>query len=94
MKQVADEKNKSGVNVLDLGCGKGGDLLKFQKGPVSHVICADIAETSVDQCKERYKSHKHRFTAEFVTGDCSKVHFPYNNFSDMILIIECFSFAG
>lgn len=94
MKQVADEKNKKGVNVLDLGCGKGGDLLKFQKGPVSHVICADIAETSVDQCEQRYKSHRHRFTAEFVTGDCSKVKFFHlltTTFSFNKLI---FSFAG
>jgi len=66
-----------------LGCGKGGDLLKFQKGPVSHVICADIAETSVDQCEERYKSHQHNFTAEFITGDCSKVKIlnPLTTFS-------------
>lgn len=28
------------VTVLDLGCGKGGDLLKWQKGRVDHVICA------------------------------------------------------
>lgn len=91
LKQVADEKNKSGVNVLDLGCGKGGDLLKFQKGPVSHVICADIAETSVDQCKERYKSHKHRFTAEFVTGDCSKVNLKskFNKPETKLDIVSC-----
>ena len=28
------------ITILDLGCGKGGDLLKWQKGRVGHVICA------------------------------------------------------
>ncbi len=65
------------LNVLDLGCGKGGDLLKWERGRVHHVVCADIAETSIEQCKERYAKLKHRsrnvFTAEFIAADCSKV---------------------
>lgn len=63
--------------MLDLGCGKGGDLLKWQKGHVSHVVCADIAQTSIEQCKERYSKardrHRNIFTAEFIAADCSKV---------------------
>ena len=65
------------LNVLDLGCGKGGDLLKWERGRVHHVICADIAETSIEQCKDRYAKLKHRsrnvFSAEFIAADCSKV---------------------
>nr|SVE94284.1 EOG090X07I2 [Simocephalus serrulatus] len=64
------------LNVLDLGCGKGGDLLKWERGHVHHVVCADIAETSIEQCKERYAKLKSRsrqvFTAEFIATDCSK----------------------
>nr|SVE76431.1 EOG090X07I2 [Daphnia longispina] len=65
------------LNVLDLGCGKGGDLLKWERGNVHHVVCADIAETSIEQCKERYATLKHRsrnnvFSAEFIAADCSK----------------------
>ena len=30
------------MTILDLGCGKGGDLLKWQKGRVDHVICAGV----------------------------------------------------
>nr|SVE93664.1 EOG090X07I2 [Scapholeberis mucronata] len=66
------------LNVLDLGCGKGGDLLKWERGNVHHVICADIAATSIEQCKERYEKMKHRsrpvFTAEFIAADCSKTN--------------------
>lgn len=65
------------VSVLDVGCGKGGDLLKWQKGNIQHLICADIAETSVEQCKERYNRTKSRarggcFSAQFIVADCTK----------------------
>lgn len=45
------------LNVLDVGCGKGGDLLKWQKVGATHVVCCDIAETSVQQCEQRYNSN-------------------------------------
>ncbi|XP_014875417.1 mRNA cap guanine-N(7) methyltransferase [Poecilia latipinna] len=67
------------VSVLDLGCGKGGDLLKWRRGGISHIVCADIAEVSVDQCRTRYeemkrKSHSNEkiFSAQFIASDCSK----------------------
>ncbi|XP_069174924.1 E3 ubiquitin-protein ligase TRIM23-like isoform X2 [Procambarus clarkii] len=65
------------ISALDLGCGKGGDLLKWQKGNIRHLVCADIAETSLDQCKERHELNKKKgrgkgFTAEFILADCTK----------------------
>lgn len=66
------------VRVLDLGCGKGGDLLKWRRGNISHLVCTDIAEVSVEQCRSRYeemrrKSHSDDlFTAEFITADATK----------------------
>uniref|UniRef100_A0A3P8RZN4 mRNA cap guanine-N(7) methyltransferase n=1 Tax=Amphiprion percula TaxID=161767 RepID=A0A3P8RZN4_AMPPE len=67
------------VSVLDLGCGKGGDLLKWRRGGINHLVCADIAGVSVEQCQSRYedmkrKSHANEriFSAEFITADCSK----------------------
>lgn len=48
------------INVLDLACGKGGDLKKWKmSGCVDHVIMTDIAEVSIEQCKERYAKLKH-----------------------------------
>ncbi|XP_039976845.1 mRNA cap guanine-N7 methyltransferase [Xiphias gladius] len=67
------------VSVLDLGCGKGGDLLKWRRGGINHLVCADIAGVSVEQCQSRYeemkkKSHVNEkiFSAQFITADCSK----------------------
>ncbi|XP_022603098.1 mRNA cap guanine-N7 methyltransferase [Seriola dumerili] len=67
------------ISVLDLGCGKGGDLLKWRRGGINHLVCADIAAVSVEQCQSRYedmkrKSHANEkiFSAQFITADCSK----------------------
>ncbi|XP_033754796.1 mRNA cap guanine-N7 methyltransferase-like [Pecten maximus] len=68
--------------VLDMCCGKGGDLLKWKKGQISKLVCADIAETSVEQCESRYQEMVDRgrndrgpnriFSAEFIAADCTK----------------------
>ncbi|KAI1298418.1 mRNA cap guanine-N7 methyltransferase [Halotydeus destructor] len=43
------------ITVLDMACGKGGDLKKWKIGKIHHLICTDIAETSLTHCKERYE---------------------------------------
>ncbi|XP_060081856.1 mRNA cap guanine-N7 methyltransferase-like [Ylistrum balloti] len=73
---------RSDLSVLDLCCGKGGDLLKWKKGQISKIVCADIAATSVEQCQSRYQEMVDRgrndrgpnriFSAEFITADCTK----------------------
>jgi mRNA (guanine-N7-)-methyltransferase len=65
-------------------CGKGGDIQKWSKSnAVRHVVFADIAETSVEQCKERYKTmasyqKQNVFSAEFISADCTKVIFLHS----------------
>lgn len=65
------------ISVLDLGSGKGGDLLKWKKGKICSLVCADIAATSVQQCEERHRQNKQRerhgiYDAEFITADCTR----------------------
>lgn len=63
--------------VLDLGCGKGGDLPKYNRNVrVGLVVGVDIADVSIDQCKERYKTSKPKpgydgqfFVADLTTTD-------------------------
>lgn len=72
-------RKKSDITVLDLGCGKGGDLLKWKKGRIKKLVCTDIADISVQQCKQRYEDMKARcryneriFDAEFIQADSTK----------------------
>ncbi|XP_023242425.1 mRNA cap guanine-N7 methyltransferase-like [Centruroides sculpturatus] len=70
------------ISVLDIGAGKGGDLLKWKKGRINHLVCADIAETSLQHCQQRYRDIKRSskrfgdpepFTVEFIPADCTKI---------------------
>uniref|UniRef100_A0A3Q3XIF0 mRNA (guanine-N(7))-methyltransferase n=1 Tax=Mola mola TaxID=94237 RepID=A0A3Q3XIF0_MOLML len=85
--EILEEVRATGarhVSVLDLGCGKGGDLLKWRRGGISHLVCADIAAVSVEQCQSRYDDMKRRshgneriYSANFITADCSKVEIQH-----------------
>lgn len=68
--------------VIDLGCGKGGDLGKWQLAPqiVDLYVGIDPAEISIDQARDRYGSMRSGrgsrgrknplFHAEFIPRDC------------------------
>nr|XP_033790048.1 mRNA cap guanine-N7 methyltransferase [Geotrypetes seraphini] len=73
------ETKKEDITVLDLGCGKGGDLLKWKKGKIGKLVCTDLADVSIQQCQQRYNDMKsrsryneHIFSAEFITADSTK----------------------
>lgn len=64
------------INVLDLGCGKGGDLFKWQKAPqrVGLYVGVDPADVSIEQARGRYqdarrKSRNGLFEARFFARD-------------------------
>lgn len=76
------EKSENMLRVLDLGCGKGGDLGKWQQAPqpVELLVGIDPAEVSIDQARERYMQMRGRggrgnrgspriFDAEFFAQD-------------------------
>ncbi|PCH38474.1 guanine-N(7)-methyltransferase [Wolfiporia cocos MD-104 SS10] len=58
--------------VLDLGCGKGGDLTKWSKARVREYVGVDIAAISVDQARLRHAQLRGgpRFAASFFALDC------------------------
>ena len=70
------------LRILDLGCGKGGDLGKWQQAPqpVELLVGIDPAEVSIEQARERYMQMRGRggrgsrgptriFDAEFYAQD-------------------------
>ena len=60
---------KRGDSVLDLGCGKGGDLLKYEKAGIRVYHGVDIADVSINDAKLRLDSMKKSFKASFSVGD-------------------------
>jgi mRNA (guanine-N7-)-methyltransferase len=52
-----DPEVAKGLLVLDMGCGKGGDLGKWQQAPqrVDLYVGLDPADVSIDQARERYR---------------------------------------
>ncbi|CAJ0566117.1 unnamed protein product, partial [Mesorhabditis spiculigera] len=64
--------------VLDIACGKGGDLRKWQNAFVSSAVFADVADVSIEQAKGRYDEGQERargqgkFPAQFIVADCTK----------------------
>lgn len=82
-KRKEEKVDKDKFTVLDLGAGKGGDLLKWKKGDISYLVCADIAGTSLQHAQQRYREleERHRrqhergsmFRAEFIEADCTRV---------------------
>lgn len=58
--------------VLDLGCGKGGDLRKWEKARIAEYVALDVAAVSVDHARARWQKmgSRNRFRAEFAAADC------------------------
>ncbi len=71
-KFIGDERN---LKILDIGCGKGGDLQKWQASrKVELYVGCDPADVSIKQAKDRYaqmqKKSRRLFHADFYAKDC------------------------
>jgi mRNA (guanine-N7-)-methyltransferase len=49
---------RAGDRVLDLACGKGGDLVKWDKARIQHYVGVDIAKGSVSSVGSRFQSYE------------------------------------
>ena len=72
-KHLPKGRGKMGHAVLDLACGKGGDMLKFKVGGCAMYVGIDIAAQSVRDAVERYNGANGRpgmpYAATFMAGD-------------------------
>ncbi|KAG8831482.1 mRNA cap guanine-N7 methyltransferase [Serendipita sp. 399] len=60
--------------VLDIGCGKGGDIQKWRNAGIKEYVGLDLAIVSVNQARERWQNwngnKSDRFDATFAQLDC------------------------
>lgn len=75
------EQGEKGLLVVDIGCGKGGDLQKWQSAPqrVDLYVGVDGAEVSVEQARSRFQGMprfgkgdfrgRKKFEARFISDD-------------------------
>ncbi|XP_064983324.1 mRNA cap guanine-N7 methyltransferase 1-like isoform X3 [Musa acuminata AAA Group] len=67
--------------VLDIACGKGGDLIKWDKARIGYYVGVDIAEGSIKDCRTRYngdsdqqqRRKKFSFPARLICADFYEV---------------------
>ena len=50
----------------------GGDIGKWNKVKPNYFVGVDIAETSVEQAKTRFRERRNNFRADFFAADCTK----------------------
>ncbi len=67
------KQDQQKISVLDLGAGRGGDILKWKKANVSRVTFLDLAEVSLDECRNRYNNpQRANFEAQFIHLDATR----------------------
>lgn len=67
------EKNRK--YLLDLGCGKGGDIMKWIKAGYTDVLAIDNSHTHIygpNGFNERYEKVKNKINITFIWGDVTK----------------------
>lgn len=81
---VAGAAELSGLDVLGVGCGRGGGtVFVFERFAPRTMIGLDLAHRTVRRCSERYA----RPGLEFVTGDAERLPFPDSSL-DVVLSVE------
>lgn len=73
---LINKYGKPNGSVLELGCGKGGDLAKWGMIGTNQYVGIDLSDESIREAIKRYKHGKYNFQAVFATGDAFKTEIP------------------
>lgn len=73
---LINKYGKPGGSVLELGCGKGGDLSKWGMVGTRQFVGIDLSDESIREAIKRYRNGRYDFQAVFATGDAFNVELP------------------
>lgn len=73
---LINKYGKPDGTVLELGCGKGGDLAKWGMIGTRQFVGIDLSDESIREAIKRYRNGRYEFQAVFATGDAFKVEIP------------------
>ncbi|ODV88234.1 hypothetical protein CANARDRAFT_193912 [[Candida] arabinofermentans NRRL YB-2248] len=73
---LVNKYGKPHGNVLDLGCGKGGDMAKWESIGTESYVGIDLSDQSIKEAISRYRKSRYQFHAIFATGDAFNVPIP------------------
>ena len=54
--ELSYEEKRVGISVLDLCCGRGGDLFKWKNQDVVHYVGVDLSQALVEEAQRRYNN--------------------------------------
>ncbi|RVD90762.1 mRNA capping enzyme [Tubulinosema ratisbonensis] len=80
-------------SVLDLGCGKGGDLNKFRTSNIYEYVGIDTSENCIKEAKSRYEKKNNKFKGTFIASDCFNEPIDLKKQFDIISIQFSFHYA-
>lgn len=83
------------LSVLDICCGKGGDLQKWQRNRISHYVAVDLSENSVRNASERFKKMKFKgklpFHAIFMVNNVGDAKNSFLNYLEKRILFDVVS---
>ena len=78
------------LSVMDIACGKGGDLRKFRHAGVRNYVGNDISSQGVKDAHSRWKGDGRKFAARFYEMDATSPsdvfykHVPQDMFFNLV----------
>jgi len=89
--QGLDVASRSGLRVLDIGCGTGGAAMYLAERHLATVTGVDIAQAMIEICSERVRGNGPRLT--FVHGDASNADLFSPETFDLVWTRDCILYA-
>ena len=85
--------------VLDLACGRGGDLHKWTDAGIKHVVGVDLSPKEIEEAKRRFRELRGKpLAADFLQSDAlglsSPILFGPHKSSEAFDAVTCVSIAA